>query len=68
MRANALNRGLLEDAFPLELADRIIVSEIASVSTMPPDRVRSGPRLALGIGDGTASLTRCTVLGRIDAG
>jgi hypothetical protein len=39
-----LNRRLLEDAFPLELAD-----------------------LALGLGDGTASLTRCTLLGRIVA-
>jgi hypothetical protein len=39
-----LNRRLLEDAFPLELAD-----------------------VALGFADGTASLTRCTVLGRIVA-
>jgi hypothetical protein len=39
-----LNRRLLEDAFPLELAD-----------------------LALGFADGTASLMRCTVLGRIVA-
>ena len=42
--APALNRLLLEDAFPLELADA-----------------------ALGFGDGTLCLSRCTVLGRTEA-
>jgi hypothetical protein len=42
--APALNRLLLEDAFPLELADA-----------------------ALAFGDGTLVLSRCTVLGRIQA-